>query len=152
MLDIQPLSVCNLDEVVDLYYRMLIESREYENKEKDIKILDREIRNILQYRFDFENTLFFVGYLRNKAVGFIDSTRLIVENRRDEWYIKTVYLKPDFREINNYRQLVYKVEKEAKLLNVTAFFSNESIEDSELNAIWEELGYTLADNRRTKKL
>ncbi len=152
MLELRQLSICNCDDAVALY-RMMIE----ENKKKDIRLAniptdDRSMRNLLQYSFDVENNLFFVAYARNIPVGFIDSARVFREGIRDEWYIKSVYLFPEYRDSRSFSAMVYKIEKLVKLKKIGSVFSNALMQNMEINSLWEHIGYMNEQDRRVKFL
>lgn len=152
MLEIKPLSICNFEEVVGLYRNMIEENIGQDERLKNIDIGDRSLRNMLQYSFDIEDDLFYVAYSHNAPIGFIDSTRVSKDGHEDEWYIKSVYLKVEFRGYNYFQQLVLKVEKEVRQKLIHVLFSNSLIDDDEANGIWESVGYILEGKRRIKVL
>ncbi len=152
MLELKQLSICNCDDAVALY-RLMIE----ENRRKDVRLAglttdDRSMRNLLQYSFDTENNLFFVAYNRNIPVGFIDSTRVVREGLKAEWYIKSVYLLPEYRDPRSFSALVYKIEKLAKQKQIPSVFSNALMQSNEINTMWEHIGYTVEQDKRIKFL
>jgi len=150
LFEIKPLSICNLEEVIGLYKKMIKENIGDERKADTIDFEDRSLRNMLQYSFDIENDLFYVAYSRNIPIGFIDSTRVCLDGKDDEWYIKSVYLETEFRAKNYFQQLVMKVEKEARQKSIHTIFSNSLIDDNEADDLWESLGYNFEGKRRVK--
>ena len=152
MLEIKPLSICNFGEVVGLYRKMIEDNIDHDERLKNIDIDDRSLRNMLQYSFDIENALFYVAYLRNMPIGFIDSVRISRDDNKDEWYIKSIYLEAEFRGSNFFQQLVLKVEKEVRNKSIACIFSNSLIDDDEANKLWENLGYILEGKKRIKVL
>jgi len=152
LLEIKPLSICNFGEVVGLYRKMIEDNIDHDERLKNIDIDDRSLRNMLQYSFDIENALFYVAYLRNMPIGFIDSVRISRDDNKDEWYIKSIYLEAEFRGSNFFQQLVLKVEKEVRNKSIACIFSNSLIDDDEANKLWENLGYILEGKKRIKVL
>ena len=152
MLEIKSLSICNFEEIVGLYKKMIEENIDHDKRLKNIDIDDRSLRNMLQYSFDIENALFYVAYLRNMPIGFIDSVRISRDDNKDEWYIKSIYLEAEFRGSNFFQQLVLKVEKEVRNKSIACIFSNSLIDDDEANKLWENLGYILEGKKRIKVL
>ncbi len=152
MFEIKLLSICDFDEAVELYKRMVLENKKFDRRIAGVDVDDRTIRNILQFSFDIENDLFYLAYFHNKPIGFIDSTRLIVEGKDDEWYIKAVYLDPEYRGSDFFEHLVQKVEREARQKGIKTIFSNALIDYPEINTLWSGIGYTLRDGRREKEL
>lgn len=152
MLELRQLSICNCDGAVDLYRKMIEENRKKDIRLASIKTDDRSIRNLLQYSFDTENNLFFVACSRNVPVGFIDSTLVLKAGSGGEWYIKSVYLVPEYRDPKSFAAMVYRVEKEAKRKKIALVFSNALMQSNEVNTLWENIGYTLEQDRRVKVL
>lgn len=152
MFEIKLLSICDFDEVVELYKQMVLENKLFDRRLAGVEVDDRTIRNILQFSFDIENDLLYVAFFHNKPVGFIDSTRLVAEGKDDEWYIKSVYLDTEYRDPWYFEQLVQKVEREVRQRGITVIFSNALIDNREINTLWEGIGYTLRDGRREKEL
>ena len=152
MVEIKPLSICNFDEVVGLYKKMIEVNIGHDERLKNIDMDDRSLRNILQYSFDIEDDLFFVAYSHNVPIGFIDSTRVSQDALGDEWYIKAVFLDAEFRGGNYFQQLVMKVEKEVKKKSIRFIFSNSLIDNDKANDLWENIGYTLEGKKRVKDL
>jgi len=152
LLEIKSLSICNFEEAVGLYKKMIEKNVDHDERLKNTDIDDRSLRNMLQYCFDIENALFFIAYSRNNPIGFIDSTRINQDDSEDEWYIKSVYLETEFWGSNYFQQLVMKVEKEARQKSIRTIFSNSLVDDDEANDRWENAGYTLEGKRRIKVL
>lgn len=152
MFEIKLLSICDFDEAVELYKRMVLENKQFDRRLAGVEVDDRTIRNILQFSFDIENDLFYLAFFRNEPIGFIDSTRLVAEDKDDEWYIKSVYLDPEYRDSDFFEKLVEKVEREVRQRGIKVIFSNALIDNREINTLWEGIGYTLRDGRRVKEL
>jgi len=152
LLEIKSLSICNFEEIVGLYKKMIEENIDHDKRLKNIDIDDRSLRNMLQYGFDIDNALFYVAYLRKTPIGFIDSTRVSQDDHGDEWYIKAVFLDAEFRGGNYFQQLVMKVEKEVKKKSIRFIFSNSLIDNDKANDLWENIGYTLEGKKRVKDL
>ena len=68
MLEIKSLSICNFEEAVGLYKKMIEKNVDHDERLKNTDIDDRSLRNMLQYCFDIENALFFVAYSRNTPI------------------------------------------------------------------------------------
>ncbi len=152
MLELRQLSICNSDDAVELYRKMIEENRKKDVRLANIPTDDRSIRNLLQYSFDIENNLFFVVYARNIPVGFIDSTRVFKEGMKDEWYIKSVFLEDEYQDPKAFACMVYKIEKLAKLKKIESVFSNSLMQNNEINTMWEHIGYTVEQEKRVKFL
>jgi len=152
MLELRQLSICNCDDAVELYRKMIEENRKKDIRLTNIGTDDRSMRNLLQYSFDTENNLFFIAYNRNIPVGFIDSTRVVREGLKAEWYIKSVYLLGEYRDPKSFASLVYKIEKIVKLKNIRSVFSNALMQSNEINTMWEHIGYTVEQEKRVKFL
>ena len=152
MVEIKPLSICNFDEVVGLYKKMIEVNIGHDERLKNIDMDDRSLRNILQYSFDIEDDLFFVAYSHNVPIGFIDSTRVNQDALGDEWYIKSVYLQGEFKATNYFQQLVMRVEKEVRQKSIHVIYSTALLDDDEANELWESVGYVLEKKRRVKVL
>ncbi len=152
MLELKQLSICNYTSAVELYRKMIEENRVFDERLRNLDTDDKSIRKLLQYSYDTENNLFFLAYQRNSAVGFIDSTRVTKDNGPDEWYIKAVYLAPEYRSSKNFEFMVYKTEKLVRQKGVKNIFSNALMENNEANTLWENLGYTIESDKRTKGL
>ena len=152
MLEIKPLSICNFEEVVGLYKKMIEKNIGHDERLRNIDLDDRSLRNMLQYSFDIEDVLFFVAYSHNVPIGFIDSTRVSQDALGDEWYIKSVYLQGEFKATNYFQQLVMRVEKEVRQKSIHVIYSTALLDDDEANELWESVGYVLEKKRRVKVL
>ncbi len=152
MIETRPLGICNLDEAIGLYRQMIGEYAHQDARLARVETDDRSLKSMLQYSFDVEDELFFVAYAHAEAVGFIDSSRILVDGGADEWYIKAVYLTERFRSLERFAQLVSRVEREVRSRGVGLIFSNALMDDNEANTLWESLGYEIGDRRRTKTL
>lgn len=152
MEELKPLSICNLEIAVDFYRKMIEENRHRDARLKNVETDDKSLRNMLQFSFDIENCLFFILYVHGRPVGFIDSARALEEGSEPSWYIKAVYLLPEFRDLENFRLMVHKVEREAQKKGIAEIFSTALIDDGEANAFWEELDFNVSPKKRTKQL
>jgi len=152
MIELKSLSICNIDPVVGLYRVMIEETRARDNRLAHVETDDRSIRNLLQYSFDIENNLFFVAYLHNSPIGFIDSARVSEGHGADEWYIKSVFLLPGHCDEPFFDALVYRVEKEVRQKGVSRIFSNALMDSDEINTLWESIGYEIDEGKRYKTL
>ncbi len=150
-LELRPISICNLDEIVELYRAMILENSRFDPQLLKAPTDSRALRNMLQFSFDIENAIFFMASAYGKAVGFIDSTRFIQEGG-DAWYIKGLYLSAPFREPRNYVSMIYRVEKDASEKGVRKMISRAMLPDTNYGQIWEMAGYSPDDGKWLKTL
>lgn len=144
------LSICNVDETVELYRAMLNSAAHSGESLAHLAGDDRSIRNLLQLSFDIDNALFFVLYFHNTPVGFIDSSRVIREKGIDEWYIKALFLLPEYRIITFFEQLVHRVEREAEALGLHIIRAAVYPPDMQNRLMWEGAGYQVEENKAWK--
>ncbi len=152
MIETKPLGICNLDEAVALYRELIGEYAHADARLARVATDERSLKSMLQYSFDVEDDLFLLAYARAEAVGFVDSSRILVDGGEDEWYIKAVYLREPYRSLERFAQLVSRVEREVFARGVRLVFSNALMEDNEANTLWESLGYEIGERRRVKVL
>lgn len=150
MTELKPLSICNLDTAIAFYRDMIEEYRHRDPRLANVDTDDKSLRNMLQYSFDIENDLFLILYIHGKAVGFIDSARVAQDGGEESWFIKSVYLVPEYRETRNFELLVGTVEREVRKRGIRTVFSTALIEDDRANSLWESAGFTIEPKRRVK--
>ncbi len=146
------LSICNIDETVELYRAMLNSAPHSGESLAHLAGDDRSIRNLLQLSFDIDNALFFVLYFHNTPIGFIDSSRVIRENGSDEWYIKALFLLPEYRIITFFEQLVHRVEREAESLGLHTIRAAVYPPDMQNRLLWEGAGYQVEEMKAWKHI
>lgn len=151
MKEIRLLSICNTEDAINLYRLMIDEYKNTDIRLQKVSTDEKALRNLLQFSFDIENCLFFLLYINNEAVGFIDSSRVITE-QTNSWYIKAVYLLENFRIFKNFEILINRTEKEIHQKNVKSIISTAIPFDDRTNAFWESLDYIIDDKKRTKLL
>lgn len=151
MKEIRLLSICNTEDAIDLYRLMIDEYKDTDSRLQKVSTDEKSLRNLIQFSFDIENCLFFLLYINNEAVGFIDSSRVITE-KKPSWYIKAVYFLEKFRIFKNFEILINRTEKEIHQKNVQSIISTAIPFDDRTNAFWESLEYIIDDKKRTKLL
>lgn len=152
MKEIKTLSICNTEEAIDLYRLMIEEYKTIDTRLQKVAIDEKSMRNLLQSSFDLENYLFFLLYINNEAVGFINSSRVSTANEKDSWCIKAMYLLEKYRIFPNFELLVYKTEKEVIQKKVGSIVSTSLPFDDRTNAFWNSLNYEIEGNTRSKVL
>ncbi|HKL86318.1 MAG TPA: hypothetical protein VJ861_08310 [Treponemataceae bacterium] len=152
MKEIKTLSICNTEEAIDLYRLMIEEYKTIDTRLQKVAIDEKSMRNLLQSSFDLENYLFFLLYINNEAVGFINSSRVSTANEKDSWCIKAMYLLEKYRIFPNFELLVYKTEKEVMQKKVCSIVSTALPFDDRTNAFWNSLNYEIEGNTRSKEL
>jgi len=152
MTEMKPLSICNLETAVILYRDMIEECQIIDPRLKNVNTDSKPLRNMLQPAFDIENSLFFILYVHGAPAGFIDSARVETDGGPDAWYIKSLYLLPGYRERQYYAMMEHRIEREVRQRGIMDLFSTVLIGDDETDSLWEDLGYTLETDKRTKNL
>lgn len=151
MYEVKALSICNLDEVVALYRRKVDEDASRDPRVGRAGVDERAIRNLLQYRFDIENDVFLVSFLRDDAVGFVDSVRAPGEGIEASWYVKAAYLVPECRDDGHFEALIRVLEREVRRRGVGTVYANRSSDES-ATSLWEAAGYEVEGDRLVKSL
>jgi len=150
--EVRQLSICNIDEAVELYRAMLNSSSRSAESLAHLADDDRAIRNLFQLSFDIDNALCFVLYFHNTPIGFIDSSRLMRDGEFDEWYIKALYVLPEYRTAILFEQLLHRVEREAIALGVHIIRAAVYPPDMQNLLFWEGAGYQVEEGKAWKNI
>jgi GNAT superfamily N-acetyltransferase len=151
-MDFKLLDLCTFDTAVQFYANMIDENRQFDDRLKNYTIDEKSIRNLLQYSYGTEDDLFYLAYIHNVPVGFIDSTKLTQENGRTLWFIKAVYLQSNYRSKYYFDLLINKVEQKVFHKGIKQLMSTALTDDKTANVFWENAGFVLEEGKRIKNL
>ena len=152
MIRFEILNTGNRDIAAEFYKKMIDESRQADSRLAEYKTDDKSIGNLLAYSLDTEDNLFYLAFMHSEPIGFIDSTRIVQENGKESWYIKSVYLLEQYRTSWYFDMLLKKLEGTVRQKGIRTIFNTSLMDDPRANELWSAAGYTIEQNRRVKEL
>lgn len=148
MIRYEYLDAFTIDTIVPLYEKMILENVSADARLKSYCNDKNNYKKLLSYSLNREDDLFLLIYEYNSLIGFIDSTRILKDEY--EWYIKSVYFIPEYRNEDVFKKTIEYLEKIVKEKGIMIITNSALINDESANRIWRNCGYQIEGVVRKK--
>lgn len=146
------LDLSRMDDAIPLYRSMVRENAPADERLGRLSTDDSSLRDLLRFSLDPEEDLFFLAYEKDRAIGFVDCSRIHREGGKPAWFVKSIFMEEAFRGADAFASLMGKLEDSVRERGGRELVSSALPGDPVAEALWAGIGYAREGGVRIKRL